>query len=77
MTYNIIVTAIHDSIIGKTESYICQLWGDKLVIYDKSDMPRWILYSGGNVVAVGDVCDLHASSKYPGGAVMTYTNHLI
>ena len=77
MTYNIVVTAIHDSIIGKTESYICQLWGDKLVIDDKSDMPRWLLYSGSNVVSVGDVRNLHASSKDPGCVVMNYTLHLI
>ena len=77
MTYNIIVTAIHDSIIGKTESYICQLWGDKLVINDEFGTLRWLLYSGDNVVSVGDVSNLHASRKYPGGAVMTYTQHLI
>ena len=77
MIYNIVITAIHDSIIGKTESYICQLWGDKLVIDDKFDKPRWLLYSGDNVVSVGDVSDLHAASKYPGGVVMNYTQHLI
>ena len=77
MTYNIVITAIHDSIIGKTESYICQLWGDKLVIDDKFDTTRWLLYSGGNVVSVGDVSDLHAYRKYPEGVVMKYTTHLI
>ena len=77
MNYNIVVTAIHDSIIGKTESYICQLWGDKLVIDDKFGTPRWLLYSGGNVVSVGDVRNLHASCKHPGCAVMNYTLHLI
>ena len=77
MTYNIVVTAIHDSIIGKTESYICQLWGDKLVIDDRSGMPSWLLYSGGNVVSVGDVSNLHAARKYPGGVVMNYTQRLI
>ena len=77
MIYNIVVTAVHDSIIGKTESYICQLWGDKLVIDDKFNTPRWLLYYGGNVVSVGDVRDLHASRKYPGGVVMAYTQHLI
>ena len=77
MTYNIVVTAIHDSIIGKTESYICQLWGDKLVIDDKFGTPRWLLYSGCNVVSVGDVRNLHASSKNTGCAVMNYTMHLI
>ena len=77
MTYNIIVTAIHDSIIGKTESYVCQLWGDKLVIDDKFDTPRWLLYSGGNVVSVGDVSNLHALRKHTGVVVMNYVNHLI
>ena len=77
MTYNIVITAIYDSIIGKTESYICQLWGDKLVIDDKFGTPRWMLYSGSNVVSVGDVRNLHASRKYPGGVVMNYTLHLI
>lgn len=77
MTYDIIVTAIHDSIIGRTESYVCQLWGDKLVIDDKFGTSRWLLYSGDNVVSVGDVRDLHASRKYPGGAVMTYAQHFI
>ena len=77
MTYNIVVTAIHDSIIGKTESYICQLWGDKLVIDDKFGTPRWMLYSAGNLVSVGDVSNLHASRNYPGGVVMSYVQHLI
>lgn len=77
MTYNIVITAIHDSIIGKTESYICQLWGDKLVIDDKFGTPRWLLYSGGNVVSVGDVRNLHASSKNTDCVVMNYTTHLI
>lgn len=77
MTYNIKVTAIHDSIIGKTESYICQLWGDKLVINDKSGIPCWLLYSGDNVVSVGDVRDLHASRKHLDTVVMVYTRHLI
>ena len=78
MTYNIVVTAIHDSIIGETESYVCQLWGDKLVIDDyKFGKPRWLLYSGGNVVSVGDVSNLHAVRKYPGGVVMNYTQRLI
>ena len=77
MTYNIIVTAIHDSIIGRTESYICQLWGDELVIDDTFGTPRWLLYSDGMVVSVGDVKDLHASRNYSGGVVMTYTQHLI
>jgi hypothetical protein len=77
MTYNIVVTAIHDSIIGKTESYICQLWGDKLVIDDKFDTPRWLLYSGYNVVSVGDVRNLHASCKHSGCVNMNYTLHLI
>ena len=76
MTYNIVITAIHDSIIGKIESYICQIWGDKLVIDDKYGTPRWLLYSGGNVVSLGDVSNLHAASKYPGGVVMNYTMHL-
>ena len=77
MTYNIVITAIHDSIIGKTESYICQLWGDRLVVDDKSCMPRWLLYSGSNVVSVGDVRNLHASSKNTDCVVMNYTPHLI
>ena len=77
MTYNIVITAIHDSIIGKTESYICQLWGDKLVIDDKFGTPRWLLYSGDNVVSVGDVSNLHASTKNSRCAVMNYTMHLI
>ena len=77
MTYNIIVTAIHDSIIGKTESYVCQLWGDKLVIDDKFDTPTWLLYSGGNVVSVGDVSNLHALRKHTGVVVMNYVKHLI
>ena len=77
MTYNIVVTAIHDSIIVKTESYICQLWGDKLVIDDKFGTPRWLLYSGDNLVSVGDVRNLHASGKYPDCVNMSYTLHLI
>ena len=77
MTYNIVVTAIHDSIIGKTESYVCQLWGDKLVINDKSVAPRWLLYSGNKVVSVGDVRNLHASSNGPCCVVMNYTTRLI
>ena len=77
MMYNIVITAIHDSIIGKTESYICQLWGDKLVIDDKFGMPRWLLYSGSKVVSVGDVRNLHAFSKGNGCVVMNYTTHLI
>lgn len=77
MTYNIVITAIHDSIFGKTESYICQLWGDKLVIDDKYDTPRWLLYSGGDVVSVGDVSNLHASSNNTHCVVMKYTKHLI
>ena len=77
MTYNIVVTAIHDSIIGKTESYICQLWGDKLVIDDKFGTPRWLLYSGDNLVSVGDVRNLHASGKDPGCVNMNYTLQLI
>lgn len=78
MTYNIVISAIHDSpFIGKTESYICQLWGDKLVIEDKFDTPRWLLYSGGNVVCVGDVSNLHASRQYPDCVFMNYVLHLI
>ena len=77
MTYSIIVTAIHDSIIGKTESYICRLWGDKFVINDTFGTPCWLLYSGDMVVSTGTVKDLHASSNYPGGVVMNYTQHLI
>ena len=77
MTYNIVVTAIHDSIIGKIDSYVCQLWGDKLVIDDKFNTPRWLLYSGGNLVSVGDVRNLHAYSKNTDCVVMNYTMHLI
>lgn len=77
MTYNIRVNAIHDSIIGKTESYICQLWGDRLVIDDGFGTPRWLLYSGSNVVSVGDASNLHAYCKDSGCAVMDYTVHLI
>lgn len=78
MSYNIVVTAIHDSrIIGKTASYICQLWGDKLVIDDKLGICRWLLYSGGNVVCVGDVSNLHASKQSPDCVFMNYVLHLI
>lgn len=77
MTYNIVVTAIHDSIIGKTESYICRLWGDKLVINDKFGTPRWLLYSGDNVVSVGDVRNLHAVSNCLDVVTLNYTPHLI
>jgi len=76
MLYNICVYPIIYTAYGTEESYVCQMWGDRLEIDHRQYLDMWLLFSGNELVSCGDVRDLHAYKRDGENVFMRYTPHV-